>query len=314
MLQGLVASARQLFDDLRRSWLLPAMQEPAHSPASLCPAPLRQLVLTDGVGRTLFEQYADHRAGPRHTEETGWLLLGLREAKQAIALAALPAGLRAEAGVHHVRFNSTAQVVGSRIVRHIDRRLTVLGVVHTHPGSLRHPSEGDRRGDRAWVGQLRGREGVFGIGTADVPRGAEYWAQHPRANVQCLGDLRFSWYSLREGQAAYRPLPVTVTLGPDLAVPLHRAWPTLERHADRIERLARQQAGLQIDVLEDATSPGLMLTLPLAGEGPTLRIKLSGAEVGYFVDHSGELVSVDPGEARVDRGVYLLLAELATAR
>ena len=77
----------------------------------------------------------------------------------------------------------------SRIVRQTDRRLTIVGVVHTHPGSLRHPSDGDFRGDSEWVASLRGGEGVFGIGTADGPEAAAtLFAQQPRPNVQCLGD------------------------------------------------------------------------------------------------------------------------------
>ena len=73
----------------------------------------------------------------------------------------------------------------------------MLGVVHTHPGSLRHPSDGDFRGDIQWVGQLRGGEGVFGIGTADgkYARPAdELW--QPRPNMHSLGELGFTWYSL----------------------------------------------------------------------------------------------------------------------
>src|SRR5262245_38488320 len=51
---------------------------------------LRRLLLTDGVSRTLFEEYASHRESARGEEETGWLLLGHREADQAVALATLP--------------------------------------------------------------------------------------------------------------------------------------------------------------------------------------------------------------------------------
>src|SRR5262249_1299726 len=121
-------------------------------------APLERIRLTDGVGRTLFEQYRSHRCAARGENETGWLLLGLRQARDAVALATLPAGALCDAGVAHVRFNSVAQAVGRRIIRQGDKRLTILGVVHTHPGSLRHPSDGDLRGDRDWVGRLRGGE------------------------------------------------------------------------------------------------------------------------------------------------------------
>ena len=123
--------------------------------------PLERIVLTDGVGRSLFEEYAAHRDTNRSEEETGWVLLGVREVNEAVVLATLPAGAGRDAGVAHVQFNSSGQALASRIVRQFDRRLSMLGVVHTHPGSLRHPSDGDYRGDSAWVGQLRGGEGVF---------------------------------------------------------------------------------------------------------------------------------------------------------
>ena len=146
--------------------------------------PLRRILLHRGVAQTLFDEYAEHRRTDRSEEETGWLLLGQREEEQAIIRATLPAGADREAGEAHVRFNSTAHAVASRIARQADRRLALLGVVHTHPGSLRHPSDGDFRGDIRWVGQLRGAEGVFAIGTADG-EGAEEIEQ-PRASVQRL--------------------------------------------------------------------------------------------------------------------------------
>src|SRR5207237_10005130 len=127
---------------------------------------------------------------------------------EAVALATLPAGADRNAGQAHVRFNSQAQALGSRIVRQADRRLSLLGVVHTHPGSLRHPSDGDYRGDVQWVGQLRGGEGVFGIGTADgkyTRPGDEVW--QPRANMVCRGSLSFTWYTLRDKAGSYQAVP-----------------------------------------------------------------------------------------------------------
>src|SRR2546423_329407 len=53
--------------------------------------PLKRLVLTDGVSRTLFEEYHDHRKGERGDEETGWVLMGLRHEHEALVLATLPA-------------------------------------------------------------------------------------------------------------------------------------------------------------------------------------------------------------------------------
>src|SRR5439155_1493296 len=216
----------------------------------------QRVVLTDGVGRTLFEEYAEHQAGSRGEEETGWVLLGVREEQEALVLGTLPAGTERDAGVGHVQFNSAGQILGSRIVRQTDRRLTILGVVHTHPGSLRHPSDGDLRGDSIWVGQLRGREGIFGIGTADGKPGVGVPVAHqPKPNMQCLDKLRLSWYALQGGAKNYRPLPVALTIGPDLARPLHAVWSVIESHADRLDRLCRQQSGITFEVVAGEQGP-----------------------------------------------------------
>jgi len=314
-LQGWISTASQLLNDLHRSVFRPRQPEaPARAVATVIPSdysPLQRVLLTDGVGRTLFEEFAGHRAEDRGEEETGWVLLGLRQAREAVVLATLPAGAGREASVAHVRFNSTGQALASRIVRQADRRLTILGVVHTHPGSLRHPSDADLRGDGQWVGQLRGREGVFGIGTADGPDQAGLFAYQPRPHVQCLGGLRFSWYALRQGEAAYRPLPVEVTIGPDVARPLHGVWSLLETHAERIERLYRQQTGLKFEVVTDEWGPGLLLTLPLAESGDAVRVLVREKEIRYYVVRRGELFQVQHHDEFLDRGVYLLLAELA---
>jgi proteasome lid subunit RPN8/RPN11 len=270
------------------------------------------VVLTDEVSRTLFDEYAVHRQGSRGHEETGWLLLGLREPEEAIVLATLPAGAESEAGSAHVHFNASAQALASRIVRQSDRRLTILGVVHTHPGSLRHPSDGDMRGDSVWVEQLRGGEGVFGIGTADAePRPGILFGQHSPAHVQGLGPLRLSWYALATGAGSYRAVPVELTLGPDLARPLHSVWGTIEAHADRLDRLCGQQLRIRFEVIPGRESNALVLTLPLALPGHAVRVFLEKGEVRYFFMRHGEMLASEADDPRVDRGVYLLLAELA---
>jgi len=315
MLQVLVGTATRILNDLQRSWERP---RPTPRPASastsapLSYAPLERVLLTDGVGHTLFEEFASHRSEARGEEETGWVLLGLREAREAVVLATLPAGTERDASVAHVRFNSNAQALASRIVRQTDRRLTTLGVVHTHPGSLRHPSDGDLRGDGQWVANLRGKEGVFGIGTADggeTPGGL--FAYQPRPHVQCMSGLRFSWYSLRQGDTAYRPVSVELTIGPDLARALHEIWTTLEFHAERIDRLYRQQSGMRFEVVSDKWGPGLLLTLPLAETGDAVQVLVRPKEVRYYLVRRGELLEVQHHDDCVDRGVYLLLAELA---
>jgi hypothetical protein len=318
MLHGLVTSASHLLNDLRRSLLAPGVSALAASPHPTAPvAPLQRVLLTDGVGRTLFEGYARHRDEERGEEETGWLLLGLRDRTEAVALATLPAGTQSDAGVSHILFNRTAQAVGSRIVRQVDRRLVPLGVVHTHPGSLRHPSDGDLRGDREWVQRLRGREGVFAIGTADgsplpgTSLAGTLFASRPWPHVHCLGKLRFSWYALRQGEPSYRPLPVELTIGPDLARDLHPVWAILEAHADRIDRLMEQQANVRVEVATEQSGPALLLVVPLAGNDGSLRVLLGTGEVRYLLERKGELLEMSHHEDLVDRGVYLLLAQLA---
>ncbi|MFO0808969.1 MAG: Mov34/MPN/PAD-1 family protein [Gemmataceae bacterium] len=283
---------------------------PASTPKA--PRPVERLRLTAEVSRTLFDEYAAHRAGDRGEEETGWVLLGLRDGPEAVALATLPAGAERHAGQAHVRFNSTAQALGSRIVRQADRRLTMLGVVHTHPGSLRHPSDGDFRGDSQWVGHLRGGEGVFGIGTADAkpgPTPGVGW--QPQPHRQCLEKLCFSWYALAEGDRAYRPVSVEVALGPDLALPLRPVWDQVEAHAERLDRLARQQAKVSFAAVQGRHGPALAATVPLAENGEAVQVLLEGKEVRYYLVRGGELFAADLGEARVDQGFYLLMAELA---
>lgn len=320
MLQALVSTARRLLDDFQRTLSAePAAPRMSREAIALTAPrtyrPLDRVILTDGVARTLFEEYADHRLGDRGEEETGWVLLGVRETSEAIVLATLPAGAERRAGVGHVQFNSAGQALGSRIVRQKDRRLTILGVVHTHPGSLRHPSDGDYRGDSRWVGQLRGREGVFGIGTADAePLDGSRVAWQPKPNVHCLGELSFSWYALGQGEKKYRPLPVSLTIGPDLARPLHSVWPILEEHAPRLDCLFRQQAGVVFEPVHGETESALALLIPLAEPDQALRVLMTRDEVRYYLLRDGATFAADPGEDRVDRGVYLLLAELAAQR
>jgi proteasome lid subunit RPN8/RPN11 len=317
MWQQFLRAARLMVEDAARIWRRPTRTEARVAAAATTPReyrPLQRVRLTDGVAHTLFEEYAEHREQARGEEETGWVLLGRREPDEALVLATLPAGAEYDAGVGHVRFNSSGQVLGSRIVRQQDRRLTIVGVVHTHPGSLRHPSDGDFRGDSQWVENLRGAEGVFGIGTADAPaedHGGAAW--QPKLHVHCHGKLRFSWYVLGKGEDRYRPIPVEMTLGPDLARCLHPLWPALEAHADRIDRLFRQQANLTFEVVEGPT-PALVLNIPLARAGDALRVVVRAKEVRYLVRLDGELLAVDQSDDLVDRGVYALLAELAAGK
>lgn len=270
-------------------------------------------MLTDEVSRTLFEEYAAHRQTDRGEEETGWVLLGLREADHAVVMATLPAGAERDAGEAHVQFNSPAQTLGYRIAWQWERRLTILGVVHTHPGSLRHPSKGDLRGDREWVPQLRGGQGIFGIGTTDAESevSATTVASHPRPHVQCLGTLRFTWFTLAAGDRRYREVPVELTIGPDLTRPLRPVWPIVEAHATRLDRLARQQAKVRFDMTDGKVGPALAVRIALAEPGQAVRVVLEGKEVRYLFESNGEAFQADLPDTAPDQGVYLLMAELA---
>src|SRR5690242_3071663 len=100
MLQVLVGTATRLLDDLQRSWHRPRPSPPpasALTSTAVTYTSLERVLLTDGVGRTLFEEFAGHRSEARGDEETGWVLLGLRESREAVVLATLPAGAQRDA-------------------------------------------------------------------------------------------------------------------------------------------------------------------------------------------------------------------------
>src|SRR5262249_51015223 len=167
-------------------------------------------------------------------------------------------------------------------------------------------------GDSTWIEHLRGQEGIFAIGTADAHDNPNRLvAEHPRPHLQCLGELCLSWYALAHGEPNYRPLPVEFTLGPDLARPLHPVWTAIEAHAERLDRLYRQQAGLRCEVISGEKGPELAVLILLAEPDLELRVLVREKEVRYFLVQDGELLAADCPEWRVDRGVYLLLAELA---
>src|SRR5438045_9415836 len=140
MWQALVKTAHRLVTDLNRTWA--REQAPVARPRRYLPAvceelrPLRRVTLTDEVTRTLFDEYAAHRRSERGDEETGWVLLGLRDGDEATVVATLPAGMECNAGVAHAHFNTEAQALASRIVRQADRRLRIVGVAPPDPG---HP-------------------------------------------------------------------------------------------------------------------------------------------------------------------------------
>jgi proteasome lid subunit RPN8/RPN11 len=281
----------------------------ADSPPYATAARLERIVLTDGVARTLFDDYAEHRRSDRGDEEIGWILLGMRHEGEAIALAALPAGAQRDAGRAHIRFDSDAQELAYRILRQKDKRLQMVGVVHTHPGSLRCPSDGDLQGDGLWVGQLRGGEGIFGIGTADVRSDEQQSAAGDHVHIHA--EMCFSWYALGIGQRHYRRIPVHVTSGPDLASPLRPVWNVIEANAAPLNKLCRQFAKVQLEVIDEELAKILCMKIMLAEPNQKLHLLFNEHEARYYWDREGEFIAIDPDETRLDRAVYLILAELA---
>ena len=296
---------------------IPRATPPPASRSSVTYERLRKVVLTDEVSRTLFDEYAEHRATDRGLEETGWILLGVREVDQVTVLATIPAGTDRDAGESHVRFDSETQNLAARIVRQSDRRLTLLGVVHTHPGTLRHPSRGDWQGDRDWVANLRGGEGVFGIGTvsAEPDSTNANVGGHPTPHTQTLGSRRFDWYTLATGDTTYHPAPVELTIGPDLAAPLRPIWDVIEAHAVRLDRLARQFASVRFECLDADHGPTLLVKIGMPEPREFLWVLLHGKSVRFIHDAGGELTQPDlPAGTAPDHGVFLLLAELAARK
>ena len=275
-------------------------------------APLRKVVLGDEVSRVLLAEYAAHQMSERGTEETGWVLLGVRRADEAIVLATIPAGTGRVADEGHVKFDSDVQAFASRVVRQGHKQLTMLGVVHTHPGSLRHPSSGDYRGDIRWVANQKGQQGVFGIGTADAtPDGKAGISWNPAPNVQCLGKLCFSWYVLGAGDRNYRPLAVELSIGPDLGSCLRPIWNELETHAARLNRLAQRLNGVTFEIVPGQQQPTLTMTVPIGEDDKAIRVEMEGKAVRYRLLTPDGTLAADFHEDRVDVGVYLMLSELA---
>ena len=136
-------------------------------------------------------------------------------------------------------------------------------------------------------------------------------AGQPQPSVQTFGDEVLSWYSLVAGQPRYRPLEVRLTLGPDLALPLHGLWTTLEWFADPLERLYRQQAGLTFHVVEGQYGSALAVRIKLAESEQALRIVLEGKEAAFYLQREDKIFAVDTPASALDRAVYLVLAELA---
>ncbi|WP_020468534.1 Mov34/MPN/PAD-1 family protein [Zavarzinella formosa] len=280
------------------------------------PEPLRRVVLTEGVFRVLFAEYAAHRESDRGQEEIGWLLLGLRGRDEAIVLATLPAGTNRNASESHVLFDNKSQELANWFIRQDRKDLRLLGVVHTHPGSLRHPTSSDYRGDIKWVANQWGKEGVFGIGTADAYPTATGERCQPEPHVLGLGVLRQTWYVLGSKDRNYRKLPVEVEKGPDLAEPLRKVWAELEAVADRLNPLTELLPKTRLEVAMGRQAPMIGLTIRHPQGETALHVQIEGTERRYYLlektNGGTSLIPLAPEKPddRIDLNILSLLVRL----
>ena len=96
-----------------------------------------------------------------------------------------------------------------------------------------------------------------------------------------------------------------------MARPLHSVWSVVETHAERLERLFRQQKGVTFDVAEGKCGPELVVTVPLSEPSHAVRVALTEKDTRFYLRRGDEIFQADCPDERIDRGVYLLLAELA---
>ena len=94
------------------------------------------------------------------------------------------------------------------------------------------------------------------------------------------------------------------------------ATPAAPSHLTARQRTRRTaRGGASRSVPAPLLAPALVavafLVLPLAGPGNAVRVVVRPKEVRYYVVWGGELLEVQHHDDYVDRGVYLLLAELA---
>jgi hypothetical protein len=189
-------------------------------------------------------------------------------------------------------------------LRQKDKHLREIGVVHTHPGSMRYPSSRDLLGDSRWVSQLRSGEAIFGIGTANG-------AGEDADDLNVTGDVCFSWYALAASESQYRPLPVEMQGGADLAMGLRLVWSVIEAHAAPLLRLCRQLARVQIEFAREEGQTLLAVKIALPRPNQQLRLLLATGQVRYYWECDGKLTAIEPHEPNLERAVYLILAELA---
>jgi hypothetical protein len=68
---------------------------------------------------------------------------------------------------------------------------------------------------------------------------------------------------------------------------------------------------MRFEVTAGLAGPALAAYLRLAEPDSSLRVLVEKGQVRYLLERQGDTFEADPKTDRVDRGVYLLLAELA---
>jgi hypothetical protein len=91
---------------------------------------------------------------------------------------------------------------------------------------------------------------------------------------------------------------------------LRPVWCELEVHAERLDRLARLLHRVRFDVVEGKQKPALAVTVPLADPDRAIRVLMEGKEVRYLLVEKGEAMIADFRDDQIDRGVFMMLAEL----
>lgn len=254
-------------------------QQPlAHLHQPGVPQLFQRLVLTQGVCQTLFQEVTAHHQTDRGHEETGWLLLGFRNVSEAIGVATIPAGLSRDAAEAHVKFASDVQELAQRIIRQDLKQLRVLGVIHTHPGHLRHPSSADYRGDITWVANLFGNEGVFGIGTVEHGQTTESKPYEIRQQ-----HLRFSWYALHVNDRNYRRISVELVPGPDVGHLVRSVWHEIEWTAPVLNPLLELIHKSRLEIIPTTTNAMLNLTIKHPSREMALLIEIERDDCRYWL-------------------------------
>lgn len=304
-----------------------AVLAPPQDQGSAPAIPTGTVRIHKGVLDTMFEDFQKHKETDRGEEETGWMLLGRREAGVVIIEAALPPGEFRDAGTAHVNVNSTAISVAMRVLKKSHPRLDVIGMAHTHPGSLDRPSEGDYRGDIVWVRKLPGRQGVFAIGVWEFDEPVNFLDDDanqgsgdvrepvpPIAPVSCFRDgrSRFNWFSLSEGDGWYKACPMEPVAGDDFGQSVRQHWEVLEHFAGSIDRLLQMQPGMRMGLLpvSDGVAPAMVLCQPLARDGEELQVVLQGRDARFFRMSAEEIDELQAPRERLDTAFFEVMAEL----